>query len=147
MPLLPPMGGQTALNLAVGAPGRRPATLLERSGVRLIGAQPAGDPERRKRAGGLFKEAVSASACGVSVRALASSLEEAERVGEEDRNRDPASSGGPSPLGGLRWRHRLQPRRISRPSCKSGLEASPMVSQILIERDSLNRLEEFELER
>ncbi|MCP9800634.1 carbamoyl-phosphate synthase large subunit [Synechococcus sp. RedBA-s] len=135
--LLPTMGGQTALNLAVAL---AEDGTLERFGVELIGAnlQAIRKAEDRR----LFKEAMERIGVAVCPSGIASSLEEAERVGAEidtyPRIIRPAFTLGGSG-GGIAY----NPEEFQA-FCKSGLEASP-VSQILIER-SLIGWKEFELE-
>ncbi|QPN56829.1 carbamoyl-phosphate synthase large subunit [Synechococcus sp. CBW1107] len=135
--LLPTMGGQTALNLAVAL---AEDGTLERFGVELIGAnlQAIRKAEDRR----LFKEAMERIGVAVCPSGIASSLEEAERVGEEigtyPRIIRPAFTLGGSG-GGIAY----NPEEFQA-FCKSGLEASP-VSQILIEQ-SLIGWKEFELE-
>ncbi|MCT0199038.1 carbamoyl-phosphate synthase large subunit [Synechococcus sp. CS-1325] len=135
--LLPTMGGQTALNLAVALAENG---TLERYGVELIGANLAAIQMAEDRL--LFKEAMARIGVAVCPSGIAKSLEEAERVGEEvggyPRIIRPAFTLGGSG-GGIAY----NPEEF-RAFCKSGLEASP-VSQILIER-SLIGWKEFELE-
>ena len=135
--LLPTMGGQTALNLAVAL---AEDGTLERYGVELIGANLAAIKKAEDRL--LFKQAMERIGVAVCPSGIASSLAEAERVGEEvgsyPRIIRPAFTLGGSG-GGIAY----NPEEF-RAFCKSGLEASP-VSQILIER-SLIGWKEFELE-
>ncbi|EAQ73983.1 MULTISPECIES: carbamoyl-phosphate synthase large subunit [unclassified Synechococcus] len=135
--LLPTMGGQTALNLAVAL---AEDGTLERFGVELIGANLQAIQKAEDRR--LFKEAMERIGVAVCPSGIASSLEEAERVGEEigtyPRIIRPAFTLGGSG-GGIAY----NPEEFQA-FCKSGLEASP-VSQILIEQ-SLIGWKEFELE-
>ncbi|MDM7937578.1 MAG: carbamoyl-phosphate synthase large subunit [Cyanobium sp. CZS 48M] len=135
--LLPTMGGQTALNLAVAL---AEDGTLERFGVELIGANLQAIQKAEDRR--LFKEAMERIGVAVCPSGIASSLEEAERVGAEidtyPRIIRPAFTLGGSG-GGIAY----NPEEFQA-FCKSGLEASP-VSQILIER-SLIGWKEFELE-
>ncbi|WP_094510380.1 carbamoyl-phosphate synthase large subunit [Synechococcus sp. MW101C3] len=135
--LLPTMGGQTALNLAVAL---AEDGTLERYGVELIGANLASIKKAEDRL--LFKQAMERIGVAVCPSGIASSLAEAERVGEEvggyPRIIRPAFTLGGSG-GGIAY----NPEEF-RAFCKSGLEASP-VSQILIEQ-SLIGWKEFELE-
>ncbi|MCT0212506.1 MULTISPECIES: carbamoyl-phosphate synthase large subunit [unclassified Synechococcus] len=135
--LLPTMGGQTALNLAVALAENG---TLERYGVELIGANLAAIQMAEDRL--LFKEAMARIGVAVCPSGIAKSLEEAERVGEEvggyPRIIRPAFTLGGSG-GGIAY----NPEEF-RAFCKSGLGASP-VCQILIER-SLIGWKEFELE-
>ncbi|MCP9824819.1 carbamoyl-phosphate synthase large subunit [Synechococcus sp. EJ6-Ellesmere] len=135
--LLPTMGGQTALNLAVAL---AEDGTLERFGVELIGANLQAIQKAEDRR--LFKEAMERIGVAVCPSGIASSLGEAERVGEEigtyPRIIRPAFTLGGSG-GGIAY----NPEEFQA-FCKSGLEASP-VSQILIEQ-SLIGWKEFELE-
>ncbi len=135
--LLPTMGGQTALNLAVTL--AQDGT-LEQFGVELIGANLEAIQKAEDRR--LFKEAMERIGVAVCPSGIASSLEEAERVGEEIGTypliiRPAFTLGGSG--GGIAY----NPEEFQA-FCKSGLVASP-VSQILIER-SLIGWKEFELE-
>jgi carbamoyl-phosphate synthase large subunit len=135
--LLPTMGGQTALNLAVALAENG---TLERFGVELIGAKLEAIRKAEDRL--LFKEAMARIGVQVCPSGIANDLEEALRVGEEiggwPRIIRPAFTLGGSG-GGIAY----NPEEF-RQICSSGLEASP-VSQILIER-SLLGWKEFELE-
>ncbi|MBC1260049.1 carbamoyl-phosphate synthase large subunit [Synechococcus sp. BSF8S] len=135
--LLPTMGGQTALNLAVTL---AEDGTLERFGVELIGANLEAIQKAEDRR--LFKEAMERIGVAVCPSGIASSLEEAETVGEAigsyPRIIRPAFTLGGSG-GGIAY----NPEEF-RAFCKSGLEASP-VNQILIEK-SLIGWKEFELE-
>jgi carbamoyl-phosphate synthase large subunit len=135
--LLPTMGGQTALNLAVALAENG---TLERFGVELIGANLEAIRKAEDRL--LFKEAMARIGVRVCPSGIANDLEEALRVGEEiggfPRIIRPAFTLGGSG-GGIAY----NPEEF-RQICQSGLEASP-VSQILIEQ-SLLGWKEFELE-
>jgi len=135
--LLPTMGGQTALNLAVTLAENG---TLERYGVELIGANLEAIQKAEDRQ--LFKQAMERIGVAVCPSGIATSLAEAETVGEEigtyPRIIRPAFTMGGSG-GGIAY----NPEEF-RAICKSGLEASP-VSQILIEQ-SLLGWKEFELE-
>ncbi len=135
--LLPTMGGQTALNLAVTLAENG---TLERFGVELIGANLEAIQKAEDRQ--LFKQAMERIGVAVCPSGIASSMEEAEAVGETiggyPRIIRPAFTLGGSG-GGIAY----NPEEF-RAICKSGLEASP-VSQILIEQ-SLIGWKEFELE-
>ena len=135
--LLPTMGGQTALNLAVAL--AKDGT-LERHGVELIGANLAAIEKAEDR--DLFKQAMERIGVQVCPSGIASSMEEAEAVGAAigsyPRIIRPAFTLGGSG-GGIAY----NPEEYAA-ICKSGLEASP-VSQILIEQ-SLLGWKEFELE-
>ena len=135
--LLPTMGGQTALNLAVALAENG---TLEKHGVELIGANLQAIRKAEDRL--LFKEAMERIGVAVCPSGIANTLEEAERVGEAigsyPRIIRPAFTLGGSG-GGIAY----NPEEF-RAFCKSGLEASP-VSQILVEQ-SLLGWKEFELE-
>jgi len=135
--LLPTMGGQTALNLAVALADQG---ILARFGVELIGANLEAIRKAEDRL--LFKEAMERIGVSVCPSGIANTLEEAETVGETigsyPRVIRPAFTLGGSG-GGIAY----NPEEF-RAICKSGLEASP-VSQILIEK-SLLGWKEFELE-
>ena len=135
--LLPTMGGQTALNLAVAL--ARDGT-LERFGVELIGADLQAIEKAEDR--DLFKQAMERIGVAVCPSGIAKTLEEAEAVGERigsyPRIIRPAFTLGGSG-GGIAY----NPEEF-RSICLSGLDASP-VNQILIEQ-SLLGWKEFELE-
>ena len=135
--LLPTMGGQTALNLAVTLAKNG---TLKRFGVELIGANLEAIEKAEDRL--LFKEAMERIGVMVCPSGIAKTLEEAETVGDAigsyPRIIRPAFTLGGSG-GGIAY----NPDEF-RAFCKSGLEASP-VSQILIEQ-SLLGWKEFELE-
>ena len=135
--LLPTMGGQTALNLAVALAENG---TLARHGVELIGANLEAINKAEDRL--LFKEAMARIGVSVCPSGIANNLEEAEAVGDAiasyPRIIRPAFTLGGSG-GGIAY----NPDEF-RAICKSGLEASP-VSQILIEQ-SLLGWKEFELE-
>ena len=135
--LLPTMGGQTALNLAVAL--AKDGT-LEQYGVELIGANLQAIEKAEDR--DLFKQAMERIGVAVCPSGIATTLEEAEVVGEQigsyPRIIRPAFTLGGSG-GGIAY----NPEEF-RAICLSGLDASP-VSQILIEQ-SLLGWKEFELE-
>jgi len=135
--LLPTMGGQTALNLAVAL--AKDGT-LEQYGVELIGANLQAIEKAEDR--DLFKQAMERIGVSVCPSGIATTLEEAEAVGEEigsyPRIIRPAFTLGGSG-GGIAY----NPEEF-RAICLSGLDASP-VNQILIEK-SLLGWKEFELE-
>ncbi|HLL56108.1 MAG TPA: carbamoyl-phosphate synthase large subunit, partial [Myxococcaceae bacterium] len=134
--LLPTMGGQTALNLAKTL---AETGVLERYGVRLIGAAlPAIDKAEDRQK---FKAAMQKIGVPLPRSAVASSLDEALRVGEEIGYpaivRPSFTLGG---TGGGIARTREDLRRI----CEEGLRASP-TSTVLIEESVLG-WKEYELE-
>ena len=135
--LLPTMGGQTALNLAVTLAENG---TLDRFGIELIGADLEAIQKAEDRL--LFKQAMERIGVKVCPSGIASTLEESEAVGAAigsfPRIIRPAFTLGGSG-GGIAY----NPEEFAA-ICKSGLEASP-VSQILIEQ-SLLGWKEFELE-
>ena len=135
--LLPTMGGQTALNLAVAL--AKDGT-LEQYGVELIGANLQAIEKAEDR--DLFKQAMERIGVAVCPSGIATTLEEAEAVGEQigsyPRIIRPAFTLGGSG-GGIAY----NPEEF-RAICLSGIDASP-VNQILIEQ-SLLGWKEFELE-
>ncbi|MCP9809189.1 carbamoyl-phosphate synthase large subunit [Cyanobium sp. HWJ4-Hawea] len=135
--LLPTMGGQTALNLAVALAENG---TLAKHGIELIGANLAAIQKAEDRL--LFKEAMARIGVEVCPSGIAKTQDEAELVGDQigsyPRIIRPAFTLGGSG-GGIAY----NPEEF-RAICKSGLEASP-VSQILIEQ-SLLGWKEFELE-
>ncbi len=136
--LLPTMGGQTALNLAVALAENG---TLATYGVELIGANLEAILKAEDR--NLFKQAMERIGVAVCPSGIASSLEEAERVGDKEIGSYPRIIRPAFTLGGSGGGIAYNPEEF-RAFCKSGLEASP-VSQILIER-SLIGWKEFELE-
>ena len=135
--LLPTMGGQTALNLAVSL---AEDGTLDRFGIELIGADLKAIRKAEDRQ--LFKEAMERIGVKVCPSGIASSMDEAKDVGASigtfPRIIRPAFTLGGSG-GGIAY----NPEEFDA-ICKSGLDASP-VSQILIEK-SLLGWKEFELE-
>lgn len=135
--LLPTMGGQTALNLAVELSENG---TLERFGVELIGADLKAIQKAEDRQ--LFKQAMERIGVHVCPSGIASNQEEAEAVGASIKSfpriiRPAFTLGGSG--GGIAY----NPEEFNA-LCKTGLDASP-VSQILIEK-SLLGWKEFELE-
>ncbi|MBF2097100.1 MAG: carbamoyl-phosphate synthase large subunit [Gloeomargaritaceae cyanobacterium C42_A2020_066] len=135
--LLPTMGGQTALNLAVNL---SKAGVLERYGVELIGAKlPAIETAEDRK---LFKEAMERIGVGVCPSGLAHTLDEALQVGQQIGSypliiRPAFTLGGTG--GGIAYN-----QEEFEALARSGLDASP-VSQILVEQ-SLLGWKEYELE-
>jgi carbamoyl-phosphate synthase large subunit len=135
--LLPTMGGQTALNLAVAVAKNG---VLEKYGVELIGAKlPAIEMAEDRK---LFKEAMIRIGVGVCPSGLAETMAEAKAIGIEIGSypliiRPAFTMGGTG--GGIAY-NQEEFEAIS----QSGLDASP-VSQILIEK-SLLGWKEYELE-
>ena len=134
--LLPTVGGQVALNLALEL---HEAGVLEEFGVKLIGAEPEAIAiaEDRQR----FKDAMIEIGVGVAESGTATTLEDAEklleRVGLPAIIRPSFTLGGLG--GGVAW-NLVEFREI----VTEGLRMSP-VSQVLVER-SLLGWKEFELE-
>ena len=135
--LLPTMGGQTALNIAVAL---SEDGTLQKNDVELIGADLNAIRKAEDRQ--LFKLAMERIGVHVCPSGIASSIEEAEIVGTQisafPRIIRPAFTLGGSG-GGIAYN-----REEYLSICKSGLDASP-VNQILVEK-SLLGWKEFELE-
>ncbi len=135
--LLPTMGGQTALNLAVTL---SKSGVLDRYGVELIGAKLEAIEMAEDRK--LFKEAMERIGVGVCPSGLAETMDEAreiaKRIGSFPLIIRPAYTLGGTG-GGIAY-NQEEFEAITR----SGLDASP-VSQILIEQ-SLLGWKEYELE-
>jgi len=135
--LLPTMGGQTALNLAVALAKNG---TLDKYGVELIGAKlPAIEMAEDRK---LFKEAMERIGVAVCPSGLATTLEEARVIGQQIGSypliiRPAFTLGGTG--GGIAY-NQEEFEEIA----QSGLDASP-VSQILIEK-SLLGWKEYELE-
>jgi carbamoyl-phosphate synthase large subunit len=135
--LLPTMGGQTALNLAVSLAKNG---ALDRYNVELIGAKlPAIEMAEDRK---LFKEAMERIGVGVCPSGLATSMAESKAIAQEIGSypliiRPAFTLGGTG--GGIAY-NQEEFEEIS----QSGLDASP-VSQILIEK-SLLGWKEYELE-
>ncbi|HEY9826585.1 MAG TPA: carbamoyl-phosphate synthase large subunit [Stenomitos sp.] len=135
--LLPTMGGQTALNLAVTL---AKTGVLDRYGVELIGAKlPAIEMAEDRK---LFKEAMQRIGVGVCPSGLAETLQEARQIAQDIGSypliiRPAFTLGGTG--GGIAYN-----QEEFETIAQSGLDASP-VSQILIER-SLIGWKEYELE-
>jgi len=135
--LLPTMGGQTALNLAVRL---AKSGILAQYNVELIGAKLSAIEKAEDRK--LFKEAMERIGVGVCPSGLAETWEEAQQIAQQISSypliiRPAFTLGGTG--GGIAY-NQEEFEQIAR----SGLEASP-VSQILIEQ-SLLGWKEFELE-
>ena len=135
--LLPTMGGQTGLNVAVAL---AQSGVLDKYGVDLIGAKlPAIEMAEDRK---LFKEAMERIGVGVCPSGLANTMNEAKAIAEEIGFyplivRPAFTMGGTG--GGIAY-NQEEFEEIS----QSGLDASP-VSQILIEQ-SLIGWKEYELE-
>ncbi|MBD1917703.1 MULTISPECIES: carbamoyl-phosphate synthase large subunit [Cyanophyceae] len=135
--LLPTMGGQTALNLAVTL---AKTGVLERYGVELIGAKLEAIEMAEDRK--LFKEAMARIEVPVCPSGLAETMAEAKQIAKQIGTfpliiRPAYTMGGTG--GGIAY-NQEEFETISR----SGLDASP-VSQILVEQ-SLLGWKEYELE-
>lgn len=135
--LLPTMGGQTALNLAVALSDNG---ILDKYSVELIGADLLAIKKAEDRL--LFKMSMEKIGVKVCPSGIACNVEEAKAVGQDigtfPRIIRPAFTLGGSG-GGIAFN-----QEEYESICKSGLEASP-ASQILIEK-SLIGWKEFELE-
>jgi carbamoyl-phosphate synthase large subunit len=135
--LLPTMGGQTALNLAVTL---AKTGVLERYGVELIGAKlPAIEMAEDRK---LFKEAMARIGVPVCPSGLAETMAESKEIGQQIGSypliiRPAYTLGGTG--GGIAYN-----QEEFEAIAQSGLDASP-VSQILIEQ-SLIGWKEYELE-
>ncbi|MBF2089030.1 MAG: carbamoyl-phosphate synthase large subunit [Synechococcales cyanobacterium K44_A2020_017] len=135
--LMPTMGGQTALNLAVTLSKNG---VLEKYGVELIGAKlPAIEKAEDRK---LFKEAMEKIGVGVCPSGLAQTMDEARAIAAQIGTypliiRPAFTLGGTG--GGIAY-NQEEFEAIS----QSGLDASPM-SQILVEQ-SLLGWKEYELE-
>ncbi|WP_008317034.1 carbamoyl-phosphate synthase large subunit [Leptolyngbya sp. PCC 6406] len=135
--MLPTMGGQTALNIAVDL---AQSGVLEKYGVELIGAKLEAIQKAEDRK--LFKEAMTRIGIAVCPSGLAETLAEARTVAAQIGSfpliiRPAFTMGGAG--GGIAYNHE-EFEQIA----QSGLDASPM-SQILIEQ-SLLGWKEYELE-
>ena len=135
--LLPTMGGQTALNLAV-ALSKNGA--LERYGVELIGAKLPAIEMAEDRL--LFKEAMKRIGIPVCPSGIANNIDEAKKIAVEIGNypliiRPAFTLGGSG--GGIAYNQEEYEEMA-----KFGIDASP-VSQILVEK-SLLGWKEYELE-
>jgi carbamoyl-phosphate synthase large subunit len=135
--MLPTMGGQTALNLAVTL---AKTGVLERYGVELIGAKLEAIEMAEDRK--LFKEAMARIEVPVCPSGLAETMDEAKQIAQQIGSfpliiRPAYTMGGTG--GGIAY-NQEEFETISR----SGLDASP-VSQILVEQ-SLLGWKEYELE-
>ncbi|MEL6320199.1 MAG: carbamoyl-phosphate synthase large subunit, partial [Cyanobacteria bacterium J06626_14] len=135
--LLPTMGGQTALNLAVTL---AKTGVLDKHSVELIGAKlPAIEMAEDRK---LFKEAMERIGVGVCPSGLANTMDEAwaiaDTIGTYPLIIRPAFTLGGSG-GGIAYN-----QEEFEEICSAGLDASP-VSQILVEQ-SLLGWKEYELE-
>ena len=135
--LLPTMGGQTALNLAVALAKNG---VLEKYGVELIGAKLEAIEKAEDRL--LFKEAMQRIGVAVCPSGIANTLNDAKRIASEIGSypliiRPAFTLGGTG--GGIAY-NQEEFEEIA----QSGIDASP-VSQILIEK-SLLGWKEYELE-
>jgi len=130
--LLPTLGGQTALNLAVELAG---SGVLERYGVELIGADVEAISRAEDRS--IFRETMIAAGLPVPASVIVTSLSQLDGCPLPAVVRPAFTLGGQG--GGLaRDRSELE-RQVAR-----GLHMSP-VGQVLVER-SLHGWQEFELE-
>ncbi|GCE65529.1 carbamoyl-phosphate synthase large subunit [cyanobiont of Ornithocercus magnificus] len=136
--LLPTMGGQTALNLAVSL---AEDGTLDQYGIELIGADLIAIRKAEDRQ--LFKQSMERIGIRVCPSGIASNLEEAEMVGVEIGGSFPRIIRPAFTLGGSGGGIAYNPDEY-KTICKRGLEASP-IKQILVEQ-SLLGWKEFELE-
>ncbi|HZH34523.1 MAG TPA: carbamoyl-phosphate synthase large subunit, partial [Pyrinomonadaceae bacterium] len=134
--LLPTVGGQTALNLAVELNDKG---VLERFGVQLIGANVASIKLGEDRE--LFKAAMEEIGLPVPKGGFAHNWEEAQRIVEDTKY--PAIVRPSFTLGGTGGGIAFNPEEFEEIT-RNGLAASP-VSQVLIE-ESILGWKEFELE-
>jgi carbamoyl-phosphate synthase large subunit len=135
--MLPTMGGQTALNIAVDL---AKSGVLDRYGVELIGAKLDAIEKAEDRK--LFKDAMEKIGVAVCPSGLAETLSDAKEVAKQINSfpliiRPAFTMGGAG--GGIAY-NQEELERIA----QSGLDASP-VSQIIIEQ-SLLGWKEYELE-
>ena len=135
--LLPTMGGQTALNIAVALAKNG---VLEQYGVELIGAKLPAIEMAEDRL--LFKEAMARIGIGVCPSGIANNLDEAKAIADQIGSypliiRPAFTLGGTG--GGIAYN-----QEEYEDMAQAGLDASP-VSQILVER-SLLGWKEYELE-
>ncbi|MGD1950934.1 MAG: carbamoyl-phosphate synthase large subunit [Leptolyngbyaceae cyanobacterium] len=135
--LLPTMGGQTALNLAVSL---AKGGVLATHNVELIGAKLGAIEMAEDRR--LFKEAMERIGVGICPSGLAETMDEAQTIAQEIGSypliiRPAFTLGGTG--GGIAYN-----QEEFETIAKSGLDASP-VSQILVEK-SLLGWKEYELE-
>ena len=135
--LLPTMGGQTALNIAVSL---AKSGVLEKHGVELIGAKLPAIEKAEDRL--LFKQAMEKIGVPMCPSGIANSLGEAKAIAEEIGSypliiRPAFTMGGTG--GGIAY-NQEEYEQI----CTSGIDASP-VDQILIDK-SLLGWKEYELE-
>jgi carbamoyl-phosphate synthase large subunit len=135
--LLPTMGGQTALNLAVALAKNG---VLEKYGVELIGAKLEAIEKAEDRQ--LFKEAMERIGIGVCPSGIANNMEEARAIAQKIGSypliiRPAFTLGGTG--GGISYNQEEYEEMA-----QGGLDASP-VSQILVEK-SLLGWKEYELE-
>ena len=135
--LLPTMGGQTALNIAVSL---AKGGVLEKYGVELIGAKLPAIEKAEDRL--LFKQAMEKIGVPMCPSGIANSLEEAKAIAKEIGSypliiRPAFTMGGTG--GGIAY-NQEEYEYI----CSTGIEASP-VDQILIDK-SLLGWKEYELE-
>jgi carbamoyl-phosphate synthase large subunit len=135
--LLPTMGGQTALNVAVTL---AKTGVLERYGVELIGAKLPAIEKAEDRL--LFKEAMAKIGVPVCPSGIANNLEEAKAIAHEI-GIYPLIIRPAFTLGGTGGGIAYNPEEYEQ-IAQSGIDASP-VSQILVEK-SLLGWKEYELE-
>ncbi|RMG91077.1 MAG: carbamoyl-phosphate synthase large subunit [Zetaproteobacteria bacterium] len=134
--LLPTMGGQTALNTALSL---NKHGILDRYGVKLIGAQPEAIDKAEDRE--LFKEAMNRIGLDMARGGFAHSMQEARHLAAEIGY--PLIIRPSFTLGGTGGGIAYNPEEFEQ-IAKAGLEASP-TSEILIE-ESIIGWKEYEME-
>ncbi|MGI8421416.1 MAG: carbamoyl-phosphate synthase large subunit [Gaiellaceae bacterium] len=130
--LLPTMGGQTALNLALEL---AEAGILDELGIELIGA--GVDPIRKAEDRLLFKEAVESCGLRVPRSTIVTDLLQVAGLATPAVVRPAFTLGGHG--GGFVWNSEELRRQV-----EAGLDASP-IGQVLVE-ESVRGWDEFELE-
>jgi len=135
--LLPTLGGQTALNLAMELAG---AGVLDFYGVEMLGATP--DVIRKAEDRGLFKEAMKSIGLEMPKSAIAHSYEEASRI-RESLNTWPLVIRPGFTLGGTGGGIAHNEEEFKE-ICERGLYYSP-TKELLIE-ESIEGWKEYELE-
>ena len=141
--LLPTLGGQTALNLAIEL---HKAGVLEKYGVKLIGAQIEAIEKAEDR--DLFKKAMQKIGLSVPLSGYAHSLEEARTIQAQLAAENGVGyPGDPAPVvhaGRLGRRDRLERREEFDAKMLWGLQQSPR-GEVLVEQSVLG-WKEYELE-
>jgi carbamoyl-phosphate synthase large subunit len=136
--ILPTIGGQTGLNLALGLAD---AGVLERHGVELIGARV--ESIRKAEDRGQFKTAMERIGLAVTRSGYARSLEDAYRVAEENEIEFPIIIRPSFTLGGFGGSVAYNAEEFAE-KIRWGLNASP-TTEVLVE-ESIIGWKEYELE-